>query len=228
MESGFSEIDIMFIMVEWKKIDTVLLDMDGTLLDLHFDNYFWQEYLPMHWGQMRGLDVEIAKQELIPRLKSMEGTLSWYCLDFWSNELNINVMKLKADIEHLIRIRPSVPEFLIALVDMGKKPYMVTNAHEDLITMKLEKTGIGKYFQAVVSSHRLGFPKEEEAFWQKLNEGITFLPARSLLIDDNLTVLRTARNYGISNLFCIAQPDSRGPMRDTEEFTAIDDFSRIL
>lgn len=215
-------------MVEWEEINTVLLDMDGTLLDLYFDNYFWQEYLPAHWGQLHGMDIETAKQELIPRMKSREGTLSWYCLDFWSSELNINVMKLKADIEHLIRIRPSALEFLVSLVDMGKKPIMVTNAHEDLITMKLEKTGIGKYFQVVVSSHRLGAPKEDLLFWQKLNNGIKFIPAKSLLIDDNIAVLRAARSHGVSRLFSIAQPDSRGPVRDTEEFPAIDDFSRIL
>ena len=215
-------------MIDWKEIDTVLLDMDGTLLDLYFDNYFWQEYLPVHWGQLHGLDTETAKLELIPRFKSKEGTLSWYCLDFWSDELNIDIRKLKTDIEHLIRIRPTAQEFLVTLVDMGKKPIMVTNAHEDLISMKLQKTGIGKYFQAVVSSHTLGFPKEEDAFWQKLNKGFNFNPDRSLLIDDNLAVLRAARNYGIAKLFSIARPDSQGPVRETEEFIAIDDFMMML
>lgn len=215
-------------MINWKNIDTVFLDMDGTILDLYFDNYFWQEYLPVHWGKLHGLDTETAKQQLLPRFKSKEGTLSWYCLDFWSDELNMNVFKLKADIEHLIKIRPSAMEFLVSIVDMGKKPVMVTNAHEDLITMKLEKTGIGKYFRAVVSSHRLGHPKETIEFWQKLNQGIKFEPGSSLLIDDNLSVLRAARNYGIINLFSIARPDSSAPVRDTEEFIAIHDFMDFL
>jgi putative hydrolase of the HAD superfamily len=215
-------------MVNWHDIDTVLLDMDGTLLDLYFDNYFWQEYLPMHWGEKHGLDTETAKQELIPRFKSREGTLSWYCLDFWSTELGIDVFKLKADIEHLIQIRPSAQEFLEALVSRGKMPVMVTNAHEDLVNMKLEKTGIGKYFREVISSHRLGYPKEESGFWLSLNQDMEFVPARTMLIDDNLTVLRTARAYGISNLFSIACPDSRAPARDTAEFTAIHDFRDVL
>lgn len=215
-------------MINWNDVDTVLLDMDGTLLDLYFDNYFWQEYLPMHWGEKHGLDVETAKRELIPRFKSREGTLSWYCLDFWSGELNIDVLKLKADIEHLIQVRPSALEFLESLVSRDKTPVMVTNAHQDLITMKLEKTGIGKYFQAVISSHRLGAPKEEAEFWHKLNQGMNFTPARTMLIDDNLMVLRTARSYGISNLFSIARPDSRAPARDTEEFMAIHDFRDVM
>src|SRR5690554_211909 len=110
------ELDILVFMIDWNEIDTVLLDMDGTLLDLHFDNYFWQEYLPLHWGRLHGLDPQTAKQELIPKFKSLEGTLSWYCLDFWSHELRIDVRRLKADIEHLIRIRPTAQEFLVTLV----------------------------------------------------------------------------------------------------------------
>lgn len=34
-------------MIAWKEIDTVLLDMDGTLLDLNFDNHFWKEFVPL-------------------------------------------------------------------------------------------------------------------------------------------------------------------------------------
>lgn len=215
-------------MINWNDADTVLLDMDGTLLDLYFDNYFWQEYLPVHWGEKHGLDAETAKRELVPRFKSREGTLSWYCLDFWSGELNIDVLKLKADIEHLIQVRPSAHEFLESLVARDKRPVMVTNAHQDLITMKLEKTGIGKYFRDVVSSHQLGAPKEESEFWRRLSQGMEFIPSRTVLIDDNLTVLRTARSYGISNLFSIARPDSQAPARDTEEFMAIHDFRDIM
>ncbi len=215
-------------MVDWKNIETVLLDMDGTVLDLYFDNYFWQEYLPSHWGRLRGLDAETAKQKLIPKMKSLEGTLSWYCLDFWSKELEIEVIQLKTDIEHLIQIRPSALEFLKALNVHGLKPVMVTNAHMDLIAMKLSKTGIGEYFSHIISSHTLGCAKEEVTFWERLQQNIEFSPEKTLLVDDNLTVLRTARSYGISHLLSIAVPDSRGPERDTAEFPAVYDFNDVL
>jgi 5'-nucleotidase len=215
-------------MINWRDIDTVLLDMDGTLLDLYFDNFFWQEYLPVYWGKLQGIDATTAKQELIPRFKSKEGTLSWYCLDFWSGELNIDILKLKADLEHLIRLRPSALEFLHALHRMNKVPILVTNAHQDLIAMKFEKTGIGKFFQDVICSHSLGAPKEEIRFWKNLNGNINFDPERTLLIDDNLSVLKAAREFGISWLFGIAKPDSHAPAHHNMEFTAIHDFKEIF
>lgn len=215
-------------MLNWNNIDTVLLDMDGTLLDLYFDNYFWQEYLPARWGELHGLDADAAKRELVPRFRSMEGTLSWYCLDFWSRELNIDVLALKAGVEDLIRMRPSAQDFLESLIRRGLQPVLVTNAHRDLISMKLARTGIGRYFGQVISSHQYGVPKEQVEFWSKLREDVDFPPERTVLIDDNLTVLRAARAFGIAHLFSIARPDSTEPLRDTEEFTAIHDFRDML
>ena len=29
-----------------QNVDLVLLDMDGTLLDLHYDSHFWLDYVP--------------------------------------------------------------------------------------------------------------------------------------------------------------------------------------
>lgn len=215
-------------MLNWNDIDTVLLDMDGTLLDLYFDNYFWHEYLPARWGEQRGLDTAAARQELLPRLRSKEGTLSWYCLDYWSRELDIDVLGLKADVEELIRMRPSARDFLEKLNARGRRPVLVTNAHQELVSMKLARTGIGRYFYRVVSSHQYGVPKEEIGFWERLRGDLGYLPERTVLIDDNLRVLRAARAFGIAHLFSIAQPDSSTGVRNTEEFVAIHDFMEMI
>lgn len=215
-------------MVVWKEIDTVLLDMDGTLLDLHFDNYFWQEYLPLKWGEMHDLGLSEAKQRLKPRFESNVGTLSWYCVDYWSDELKVDVMALKNDIEYLIQIRPHTEDFLGFLQNLNKHIILVTNAHEKLINLKMEKTRIDRYFHEIFCSHDLGAPKEETEFWVKLRGKISFDPEKTVLIDDNLTVLRSAREYGIRHLLTIAQPDSKTSGRDTGEFNVVTSFRQLI
>ncbi|MCG8379534.1 MAG: GMP/IMP nucleotidase [Proteobacteria bacterium] len=214
--------------IEWNSINTVLLDMDGTLLDLYFDNFFWQEYLPEQWGKLNGMDVEDAKLQLKEWYKKEAGTLSWYCLDFWTNRLQFDVFKLKADVEHLITVRPYALNFLEMLSAMPCTIIMVTNAHQKLVEMKMDKTGIDIYFDRIISAHSLGSAKEEQLFWSKLMQEEPFNPEQTLLIDDNLTVLRAARKYGIKHLLTITRPDSRSESQDSKEFASIDSFDDLI
>lgn len=202
--------------------------MDGTLLDLHFDNYFWTEYLPQKWGELNGLDTQTARARLAVQLQSKAGTLSWYCLDFWSGQLGVDILTMKEDIRHLIRERPGTLDFLQFLSRIGKQKALVTNAHQDLITMKFDCTAIGRHFEHVFCAHHFGYPKEDVRFWHELRAVYAFRPETTLLIDDNQTVLRSARDYGIRHLLTIAQPDSRYPKReDAGEFTAVESFLDI-
>jgi putative hydrolase of the HAD superfamily len=70
--------------IDWQGIETVLLDMDGTLLDLHFDNYFWQEYLPLRYAEIKGMEAQAAKQHIVTQTRKIEGSLNWYSTDYWS------------------------------------------------------------------------------------------------------------------------------------------------
>ena len=215
-------------MIDWDAIDTVLFDMDGTLLDLHYDNYFWHEYLPEKWGARQGLDLIAAKAELLPRLQQRKGTLSWYCLDYWSTELGLDILELKRDLDHLIQLRPQAEALLRHVGELGKRRIMVTNAHQKLLDVKLAHTGIGVHFEAVISSHGLGLPKEDPAFWGALHARLAFDSERTLLLDDNQDVLRAAAQYGIRHLLAIQQPDSKAPPRVGLEFPSVGSFAVLL
>ncbi len=215
-------------MFDWSLIDTVLLDMDGTLLDLHFDNHFWLQHVPRRYAESRGLSLAAATEELMQRYRSVEGTLDWYCVDHWSRELGLDIVLLKQEVDHLISVHPHVLPFLGALEKAGKRRILVTNAHQKSLQLKLQKTRLSGYLDVVISSHDVGLPKENPEFWDRLQETVQFDPQRTLFVDDSLPVLRSAQQYGIAFLLGISLPDSTQPRKDEHEFPAVQDFSMLL
>jgi putative hydrolase of the HAD superfamily len=215
-------------MIAWENIDTVLLDMDGTLLDLHYDNHFWLEHVPRRYAEARELPLEEARAELMARYKRAEGTLDWYCVDYWTRELGLDIAQLKEEVDHLIAVHPHVLNFLHAVRESRRRVVLVTNAHGKAIKIKFARTRLGHHFDAVVCSHDLGVPKEHEGFWRKMQAVQPFDKARSLLVDDSLPVLRAARDYGIGQLLAVRHPDSKGPVKDQAEFPAIASFLDIM
>lgn len=215
-------------MINWNQIDTVLLDMDGTLLDLYFDNHFWMEYLPGHYAKINGIDLEQAKAQLHTDFKAHTGTLNWYCLDFWSERLGFDVGELKNDVKHLIATRPYAMEFIENVRASGRRPIMVTNAHRRVLELKIAETSIDTHFETLVSSHDYGLPKEDPLFWDILAREVRFQEKHALLIDDSLPVLQSARSAGIGHTLAILQPDSKLPPKDTGDFVALDCFSHIM
>jgi len=214
-------------MVNWDKIQTVFLDMDGTLLDLHYDNHFWLTHVPQRYAELHGMDAESAHSDLALRYERVAGTMQWYCVDYWTQELQLDIAKLKEEVAHLIAIHPHVTDFLSRLRVAGKRVTLVTNAHYKSLSLKMRRTGLSGYFDAVICAHDLGMPKEQAGFWEKLQKLETYDPATTLLIDDSLPVLRSARDYGIAYLLAVYRPDSRQPEKNAGEFEAVRSFKDI-
>jgi putative hydrolase of the HAD superfamily len=214
-------------MLNWNNISTVLLDMDGTLLDLHFDNYFWQQHVPLRYAEKNQLHIDDARDILVPKFRAAEGTMNWYCVDYWSGQLDLDIEQLKAEVHHLIAVHPYVVEFLESIKAAGKHVALVTNAHQKSLMLKMERTALSHHFDDIICAHDFGLPKEEPAFWDKLNQTLVFDKNKTLLVDDTLSVLRSAQKYGIKHLLAVLNPDSQSQQRDTKEFSAIKDFRDI-
>lgn len=213
---------------DWREIDHVLLDMDGTLLDLGFDTRFWLEQLPGRYAEVNGLSQDEALARIRHRMSALSGTLGWYCVDEWTRALGVDVAALKREHAHGIRYRETAVAFLEALAASDKKVMIVTNAHPATIEIKRLRTDIHQYVDAVVSSHEYGAAKEQDGFWRALREAHDFDPARTLFIDDSLPVLRSAKRYGIAHILAVSHPDSGAGPRDTGEFEPIQWFTEIM
>ena len=212
---------------DWQQIDTVLLDMDGTLLDLHFDNYFWLDHVPAQYAAHHGLSEEEALAELNKSFVGLRGTLNWYCLDYWTELTGLPIADLKRDVQDKIGFRPHVKDFLQRLRDMGKRTVIVTNAHRSSVDLKMEHTVLDQLVDCVISSHDYQEPKESQAFWDHLASNETFDPARTLLIDDSEAVLESAARWGIGWLLAIYHPDSQKPPKTDGRFPGVNHFDEL-
>jgi putative hydrolase of the HAD superfamily len=216
------------VLPPWEAIDTVLLDMDGTLLDLRFDNYFWAEFLPERYAQRHGLTLEKARTVLHAMLLGKQGTLDWYCTDFWTRELSIDIAGLKHEIREHVRFLPGAEAFLRALREKKVRVALVTNAHRDSLKVKATQTGVLDYFDVVFSSHSFGVPKEHPEFWRQLQAQLHFDPARTLFVDDSLAVLAAAQRHGIAHVFAISKPDTTMGVREVKGFMSVEQVSHLL
>jgi HAD superfamily hydrolase (TIGR01509 family) len=208
-------------------ISTVLLDMDGTLLDLHFDDFFWNQYLHRRYAQIHGVPTSDAATFISRRLDAAVGSLNWYCTDYWSSEFNLDILKLKRELVHLIRYRTGSRAFLDCLAETQLQVILVTNAHPDVLALKHDETGLLGHIPNRVTSHDYGAPKESPEFWKQLRAAHEFDPAEALLIDDSIPVLTAARCYGIGITLGISQPNSSGPSGSADGFFQVDDLSTL-
>ncbi len=216
------------MVIDWTDIDTVLLDMDGTLLDRHFDDHFWLEHVPKRYAAARNISLALAKEFLYRLFRSQENTLNWTDLDYWTEQLGLDIPLLKREVDHLIAVHPFVVEFLLFLAQQGKRVFLVTNAHSKTLALKMRKTRLGPYFSGIVSAHDLGLPKEDVAFWEKLKGVISYDPARTLLGEDSETNLTTAQAFGIRHLIYVGRFSSTVPPRASQRFTSIHYFSQLI
>lgn len=204
--------------LSWDTIDDVLLDMDGTLLDLAYDNHFWTELLPTRFATRHGLTPEEGRARLQPVFDGTRGTLDWYCLDFWSRTTGLDVAALKRESAHRVQVLPETLAVLAALQARRKRLWLVTNAHPEALAVKLERVPLAPYFTHIVSSHAFGAPKEQAAFWRALQSRYAFQPTRSLFVDDSAPVLQAARDFGIAHVVAAGWPDRTQAPRTHDNF----------
>lgn len=213
---------------DWGHIDTVLLDLDGTLLDLAYDNHFWLEIVPAAYAAARTTSLDAARTELAPLFRAVEGTLPWYCIDHWSRELELDIETLKRANTERIAWLPGAENFLLRLRENGKRVVLLTNSHPRVLRIKDEKTGVLRYFDAAFTSHDFGAAKETPEFWEAVRAVEPFDLRRSLFADDSGSVLRAAQRAGIRWIYGVRRPDSVQTVRDHVDVAVIDGVHELM
>ena len=208
--------------------ETLMLDMDGTVLDLAYDNYVWKELVPEHYAEAKGISIDVARSRLYAKYHAIQGDIQWYCLDHWSERLGLDVLELHRGVNHRIDYLPGAKGFLQALREQHLRVLLVTNSHPDTLALKDEVTGLAEYFDAIYTSHQFGYAKERQEFWHALQEEEGFQKESTLFVDDNRTVLKSADIYGLEMLVEISKPDTSEPVRETSAYTGVMGVAELM
>lgn len=205
-----------------------MLDMDGTILDLAFDNYVWRELVPGRYAEISGLAIELARKQLFEKYEAILGDLEWYCLDHWSDRLGFDVLQLHQEVRHRIEYLPKAREFLEEVREKGFRVLLVTNSHGDTLRLKDETLGFSAFFDGIYSSHELGYAKERQEFWHALREAEPFDPSTTMFVDDTERVLHSAAMFGVSMPVSVTYPDTSEPRRQNGTFVGIEGVKDLL
>jgi putative hydrolase of the HAD superfamily len=208
--------------------NTLMLDMDGTVLDLAFDNYVWKELIPAEFASLHGMSTNEAREELYARYRSVQGKLDWYCLDHWSERLGLDILAIHRSVDHRIGFLPGAREFLDAVSGKGLRLLLVTNSHPDTLALKSAVTGVSDFFDAIYSAHDFGHAKEDPSFWHALRRAEGFDPESTLFVDDTVPVLKSAAAYGVGLLVHVTRPDSTAGARHDPGFAGVESVADLL
>jgi putative hydrolase of the HAD superfamily len=214
--------------LDWERIDDVLVDMDGTLLDRHFDNVFFEEELPRRYANLHRLSFEASRERLLAMYRSVEGELAWTDLHYWSGRVGIDVVAMHRELQDLIGFLPGAEDFLKAVRAKGKRIVVVTNAHQAGVAVKTAKTGLDRYVDRIVDAFEVGYLKMRTEYWPACRKLVGFDPNRSLYVDDDETCLAAAKAYGIAAIIHSAKSSSQLPPVRSPHFTSVEHLPVLL
>lgn len=214
--------------VDWSHIDDVLLDMDGTLLDRHFDNFFFEEELPRRYAVKHALTFDAARDQLMAMYRSVEGELAWTDLHYWTERVGIDVVALHRELDHMIGFLPDAEAFLLALRRLGKRVTVLTNAHRAGVDVKTAKTGLDRHVNRIVDAFEVGWLKMRAEYWPTCRQLVGFDPKRALYVDDDEQCLAAAERFGINRIFHRSKSSSQDPAVPSSRFASIESFQTIL
>ncbi|MBE2898754.1 GMP/IMP nucleotidase [Pasteurellaceae bacterium 20609_3] len=214
--------------LNWAAIDTVIFDLDGTLIDLALDYEFWKTIVPQAYSATHAVADAAAEQLLSAHYARIEHSMQWYDVDYWADTLQLPIREMLHTHVQNIKVRSNTQKLLTALKRAGKQLMLLTDSHPYSLQEKLAQCDLAPFFDIMVSSHEFQHPKMTDALWRELIATYGIIPDRTLLIDDMQPVLDCARANGIGHTLAIRTPNSLAGEKHFDGHESISDFAQLL
>ena len=207
---------------------TLMMDMDGTILDLAYDSHIWLKLIPNIYAEKMNISIDDASSILQKKVLKMENSLKWYCIDHWSELLYIDILRVHELEKDEIRYLPGAESFLKKVSKSEIRAILVTNSHRDTLNLKIKETGLDKYFNDIYISHDFDAQKENQLFWKRFQSVENFVKNKTIFVDDNVNVLKSAEKFGLGSLIQILYPDTSSAEIKKSKFKGIRNLTQLL
>ncbi|WDX23489.1 GMP/IMP nucleotidase [Salmonella enterica subsp. enterica serovar Dublin] len=127
-----------------------------------------------------------AQEYIRQQYHAVQHTLNWYCLDYWSERLGLDICAMttaQGAARRFARRYRTVSECVKS--QRGKRRILLTNAHPHNLAVKLEHTGLASHLDLLLSTHTFGYPKEDQRLWRAVTEETGISAEKTLFIDDS-------------------------------------------
>ncbi len=213
------------------KINTVLFDFDGTLIDTN------QVIMESWQHTFETLEVKAPPREEI--IKTFGELLPTSMKKFFPHvpvEESAGIYRSYQNEKYdgLITMCPGMKELVTKLKALGYKTGVVTSRASRTTLLGLEKYGVKAYFDAIITSDDTDKHKPDPAPLQIAMERLGSGPGETLFIGDTMFDILCAANAGVKSVLvdwsiAVDEKNRKGPegpdfiMKDTEDFFRIVD-----
>ena len=211
-------------MVKLNSTTAILSDLDGVILDQHYDRKFWQSWLPEHVANQTNQSIEKIQIEIQLKIDGQKGTLNWYDLNYWDDLLDVDCMEIIKEQEEKPSFLEGSLEALQELSTLKNPKHILTNGDPRLQEYKAEARNFLQFFDSIFYSMHAGYPKEKKEFWTLARHNLNLDFEDSIFIDDDFKVVTIAVKAGVKRVIWITPGKNRILQNGIETFSSLADL----